>query len=86
MATGQVKRGHDGPVAVETKLGWVLSGMVSVSDSCSLLTTHTLTVCSQESTLDDTQRSFWELESLGVTKPSQSVQQEFEESITFQDG
>ena len=26
LATGRVSRGEDGPVAVETKLGWVLSG------------------------------------------------------------
>lgn len=61
---------------------------MGVTDSYNLLTTHscTLTVSSQELSLDDTLRSFWELESLGINKSTQSVQKEFEESIAFRDG
>ena len=88
LATGKISRGDDGPVAVETKLGWVLSGPAPEAEStCSLLTTHALTVDSQEvSRLDDTLRAFWELESLGISGSSQSVHQEFEDNITFKDG
>lgn len=88
LATGQVRRGDNGPIAVETKLGWVLSGPMGVPDSYNLLTAHScmLTVSSQELSLDDTLRSFWELESLGINKSTQSVQKEFEESIAFRDG
>ena len=87
LTTGRVIRGGDGPVAVETSLGWVLSGPAPITESCTLLTTHTLRVDTQEEeSLDNTLKSFWELESLGVSGPSKSVQQEFEESIAFKDG
>ncbi len=33
LATGRICRGNDGPVAVETKLGWVLSGPVPAVES-----------------------------------------------------
>ena len=31
LITGRLQRGADGPIAIETKLGWVLSGPVAVS-------------------------------------------------------
>ena len=75
---------------METKLGWVLSGPAPEAEAtCSLLTTHThsLRVDSQEvSKLDDALRVFWELESLEISGSSQSVHQEFEDSISFKDG
>ncbi len=49
LVTGRISRGEDGPVAVETKLGWVLSGPAPEAESaCSLLTTHTLRVDAHE--------------------------------------
>jgi hypothetical protein len=88
LTTGRVSRGEDGPIAVETKLGWVLSGPVPIAEqSVSLVTTHTLRVdAHEESNLDDTLRAFWELESLGISRSDQSIHQEFEESISFKDG
>ena len=86
LTTGRVSRGDDGPVAVETKLGWVLSGPVPTAD-CSLLTTHALRIDShEEQSLNETLRSFWELESLGISGTCQSVHEEFEENISFKDG
>lgn len=78
----------DGPIAVETKLGWVLSGPVPAAEqSMSLITTHTLNVdAHEESNLDDTLRGFWELESLRITGSDRSVHQGFEEHISFKDG
>ncbi|MBA4719445.1 MAG: hypothetical protein HRO68_10275 [Nitrosopumilus sp.] len=75
LTTGRVKRGESGPVAMETKLGWVLSGPVPGMKqdqlAVSLVSTHTLKVdtndVSTESNLNDTLRAFWELESLGIT-------------------
>ena len=69
LATGRVSRGEDGPITVETKLGWVLSGLVPVAESsCSLLTTHTLRMDSlQEASLNETLHAFSELESLGIS-------------------
>ena len=88
LTTGRVSRGENGPVAVETRLGWVLSGPIPlVEQSMNLMTTHTLRVDThEESKLDDTLRAFWELESLGITGSERSVHQEFEESISFKNG
>ena len=87
LTTGEVRRGDDGPVAVGTKLGWVLSGPAPMADHSLLTTTHTLRVAShEEESLNDTLRSFWELESLGISESCPSVHQEFEENISFKDG
>ena len=86
MATGQVSRGDDGPIAVETKLGWVLSGPAPIADY-SLLTTHSLRIDTyKEESLNKTLRTFWELESLGISVSCKSVHQEFEENILLKDG
>ena len=71
LTTGRISRGESGPVAIHTKLGWVLSGPVPSSGqdepSVNLITSHTLHVSSPEhtmETLDDTLLSFGDLESL----------------------
>ena len=88
LTTGRVSRGEDGPMAVETKLGWVLSGPVLAAEqSMSLITTHTLRVDThEEARLDDTPRAFWESESLGIAGSDRSVHQDFEDHISFKDG
>ena len=46
--TGEIHRGNTGPVAINTKLGWVLSGSgppISANLSAtSLITVHTLAI------------------------------------------
>ena len=74
LVTGEVRRGDSGPVAIRTTLGWVLSSPTSshasdAPDAC--FVTHTLRVdgMSRESQLlDDTLKSFWEMESFGITE------------------
>ncbi len=85
LATGRICRRNNGPIAVETKLGWVLSGPVpAVESSCSLLTAHTLKVDSREErSLDDALRAFWELESL-AHKASSRLRSSRE--FSFKDG
>ena len=79
LITGRVWRGSDGPVAIDTKLGWVLSGPISIpghTDALLNLMTHTLLANSQlseEQTLNETMRSFWELESFGIPNTDQSL-------------
>ena len=83
LVTGQVRRGSAGPVAIHTKLGWVLSGVTSPSvaaTASACLVTHTLRVdgLAQEShPLDDQLRTFWELESFGIPSTERSVYDEF---------
>ena len=93
FATGKTSRGESGPIAIHTSLGWILSGPVPSTEtgrsSVSLVTTHTLRVDTQQheiSNLDDTLRSFWELESLGIKEPDRSVYTEFGENTCFRDG
>ena len=82
-------RGIHGPVALETALGWVLSGPISHTESrrhLTLLTTHTLgTYCSNEE-LNTQLRSFWDLESLGISKTDKSVCETFSSSVKFEEG
>ena len=89
--TGEMVRGRDGPVAVNTTLGWVLSGPAETTgqrkSTVSLVTTHTLRadgITTQE--LDNTLQSFWELESLGIQEPSNSVSDQFASTIHMEGG
>ena len=72
LITGRVQSGSDGPVAIDTKFGWVLSGPISIpghTDTSLNLMLHTLLGNSQhseEQTLNETMKSFWELESFGI--------------------
>ena len=80
FVTGEIRRGDAGPVAIHTRLGWVLSGVTPVSrkprTSHSFLTTHVLQIdasphCSES--LDEVLHSFWNLESLGIEDPGNTV-------------
>ena len=91
LVTGQVIRKGKGPVAVDTKLGWVLSGPISEEsypDSLiNIATTHSMMIdayvpeeSSQE--LDNRLKMFWDLESFGVNQNESSVYQEFQKEVT----
>ena len=63
-------RGKTGPVAINSKLGWVQFGPVTTDKTddtvSAAMTVHTLHVDAITEWLEDTLRSFWELESFGV--------------------
>ena len=86
-------RGEHGPAAIHTKLGWVLSGPMPVSDrsqcSTNLVTTHVLQVDAQPQDsvgLDERLHSFWELESLGIQEIEKTLYDEFASKIAFSNG
>ena len=93
LVSGRVVRGEHGPTAIETKLGWVLSGPIPEgiqvdSQQSNLVTTHVLKTAVNpidvtNETLDGNLRTFWELESLGI-KPK-TLYEEFQEQISFKD-
>ena len=87
VVTGEVVRGPNGPVALNTRLGWVLSGPVQTSDvtSVNVTSSHTLRIDGSMDVLDKELRSFWELESFGIRKED-PVQEQFTESIQIVDG
>ena len=93
FATGKIRRGADGPVAVHTRLGWVLSGTLTMDEGCStahnFLTTHVLRIDATPSTqdpLDEVLHSFWNLESLGIATKVDSVLEEFAQTVQFKNG
>ena len=78
--TGETKRGEEGPIAVNSKLGWLLSGPINETVDRSYITHSNLiidghnslfqTIASQDDVLADTLKSFWETESIGISEPS----------------
>ena len=88
LVTGRVLRGRNGPTAIHTKFGWVLSGPADqkvTSVNLSLSTTHALRIDSypMDQSLDDHLKRFWELESLGIMKDESSVYEKFVQQISF---
>ena len=92
VVTGETVRGGvDGPVALQTRLGWVLSGRNATDElhmESTNLVTHVLRVDTGPGMreLDRTLRSFWELESLGIIDSEESVCEQFSSNIYFQQG
>ena len=89
LFTGRLQRGTAGPVAIETKLGLVLSGPADISsrtDELHSLVMHTLPISApipEMQTLDNTIRSFWELESFGIPSTDRSLYNELRDTIVF---
>ncbi|XP_073231804.1 uncharacterized protein [Porites lutea] len=88
--TGGIIRGDpSGPVALETKLGWILSGPAAVpamTESCTLNLSaiHVLKIASADTSRgqDDLQK-LWDLETLGIRDTESSVHDKFSNEIRF---
>ena len=82
-------RGEPGePVAVSTKVGWVMSGPVDGHSrerlsSINFATTHVIKVASNPPT--DELNRLWDFESIGI-REKESVQEAFEKNIVHKDG
>ncbi|KAK2548100.1 hypothetical protein P5673_031800 [Acropora cervicornis] len=95
IANGEIKRGESGPVAMNTRFRWTLSGPVenaphSETHSVNLAATHVLRIDTgrykmdvHEMELGAKLRTFWELESIGIKKEEDSVLETFQETVTF---
>ena len=91
--TGQLQRGTSGPVAIQTCLGWVLSGPVSTPGHVNAphnLMTHSLQITLQvpeaQQPLEEIMKSFWELESFGIPATDRSLYDEFCNTTRFHEG
>ena len=84
IVTGEIKRGREGPIAIRTKLGWVLSGPASrikpTPSLHNLFITYALYVGHRESDTDVLNQTM-NLESHGVVDPDQSTYTEFEKDL-----
>jgi hypothetical protein len=94
IVTGNVVRGESGPVAMETKLGYVLSGPVhddgSNDASTNLITTHLLkaetVVNERDGALRKELDRFWDLDSIGIRQGEDIVHEQFNEGVKFKNG
>uniref|UniRef100_A0A1X7TWL4 DUF1758 domain-containing protein n=1 Tax=Amphimedon queenslandica TaxID=400682 RepID=A0A1X7TWL4_AMPQE len=90
VVTGERIQGSHGPVAIYTRLGWVLSGSVPHFDGSysTNLITHVLRVDSGPTfrELDKHLKAFWELESLGIRDSEDIVHEQFCSIVTLREG
>ena len=76
----------DEPVAVETELGWVLSGPMKGRNTCS--DSHLAQVIFISSSIEKQERlkdvhRLWDLETLGIRDTEDEVHETFKNSISF---
>ena len=88
LVTGRVIRGKSGPIAIHTKVGWILSGPATNPTTVNLTfssPTHMLKIDTfkVEPSLDDRLKQFWELESLGIPTNETPVYEKFLQQIRF---
>ena len=82
----EVLRGESGPVAIKSKVGYILSGSFGncVTPNSTAFVCHTLNFLSEMITdaLDKTVENFWRIEKFGIEE-HQSVHPNFCEEINF---
>jgi len=74
FVTGETRRGDEGPIAVNSKLGWLLSGPVNgtldrsyVTHSNLIIKGHdALSARNEDDVLTNTLKDFWETEAMGI--------------------
>ena len=95
--TGEIRKGRSpGPVALNTKLGWVLSGplafkckgnpecAVNICSTYALrIDTSTINIEQQPDRINEQLSRFWDLESLGIQKNEMSVEEKFIQELKF---
>ena len=94
VVTGDTIRGDHGPVAVNSKLGWLLSGAVDTMEARQISHTHVVITGDPANPLQDDDvlvnslRRFWEVESFGIVDPSSTSSEStlFLPSLVFENG
>ncbi len=83
LQTENVKRGsRDQPVAVETVLGWTLSGPIGNDESDVVQSSINLVIESNREPTDEKLNQLWDFESIGI-REDKDVHVEFQEQIEF---
>ena len=82
LMTGEIVKHEQGPIALNTRLGWILSGTVSEREGAlphTTLVTHVLRVdgINENKSLDKELHSFWNMESIGIIESENIVQNQF---------
>lgn len=66
IVSGKTERLSKGMVAIDSKFGWLIQGTVTVDFACAEPTETDIMHVSVED-INNTLRSFWDLESIGIT-------------------
>ena len=84
--TGEVIKGGNGPTAIYSSLGWILSGPVIGCSSAlvtHILMTESKGLHSSKSGLDQQLKKFWELESMGISEEEDTLYEQFKANVVF---
>lgn len=96
IVMGEIVRGESGPVAVNSKLGWILSGPSNEADSDNSISMSHLViernaptlldsshVLNQDDNIINNLRRFWDTESIGITEQPTVKPTEFLQDVRF---
>ena len=94
VVTGDTIRGDHGPVTINSKLGWLLSGVVDTMKARQISHAHVVITGDPANPLQDDDvlvnsfRRFWEVESFGIVNPSSTSSEStlFLPSLVFENG
>ena len=84
---GEVKRGGSGPVALESRVGWLLSGPIIEGNTVGDCDSQSMLILNQEDDrLDLLAEKFWSLETIGVVESKNSdVMKRFSDTVVFKE-
>ena len=79
-----IRGNPDEPVAVETELGWVLSGPMKCKSNDDVVSTQVNLIASvRDQTFESEVHKLWDLEMLGINPLKDEAHEKFRESISF---
>ena len=95
IVTGEIQRGDDGPVAVNSEFGWIVSGRAYskcatneesmthlIVEKTDVVSLHPWDKDGDES-LTSAVKRFWDTESLGIFEPKAAPEQQFPKELKF---
>ena len=89
VVTGDISRENNGPVAIDSKFGWLLSGPLkrrenSVITNLAIQEAASTALCTASDELQANLHRFWEVESIGILeRPEMDKDYQFFENISF---
>ena len=88
IVEGNVNKGEsDGPVALSSKLGWILSGgPCNGSINVNFVNAQFVSIESKQEDLENKLSNFWNLDTVGIKVNEQSAYEKFMKDIDFENG
>ena len=92
FVSGEVHQGSAGPVAIQSKFGWLLSGLMDPAPVSDATCTHlilaspsVITIPEVQDPVQDMLHKFWDTESIGVLDTDHTKTDEFLSCVQFHD-